>query len=120
MISIGLAYIDFARRNPERYKLMFGPIIHDRPNYPELQASGFDALQVVIHQAEDGIASGEFVDQPPFLLASSCWGTVHGIASLMIDGFYDCAPVPSIEEFLRTLLQLHLRGLSKIPVCEGL
>ncbi|MEH6650881.1 MAG: TetR/AcrR family transcriptional regulator [Motiliproteus sp.] len=113
MTSIGLAYIDFARRNPERYKLMFGPIIHDRQNYPELQESGFNALQVVINQAEKGIATGEFVDQQPFLLANSCWAKVHGIASLMIDGFYDCAPIPSIEAFFRTLLELHLRGLFK-------
>lgn len=111
LVAVGLAYIEFARRRPERYKLIFGPVIHERQSYPELQESGFAALQVVVALAERGIASGEFIDTDPFLIANSCWAKVHGIASLAIDGFYDCAPIPSLELFFKELLKLQLTGV---------
>lgn len=117
----GLCYIRFAQEHPELYKLMFGPVIEQPLSYPALQEAGSEAFNVILELVQAGIASGAFAEENPQLLAMSCWAMVHGIASLLIDGMYECSAsnlnaggqvVPAtvlVQESLRLALQGVLR-----------
>jgi AcrR family transcriptional regulator len=80
----GLAYIEFANQNRGLFRLMFGPILAERAKYPTLQAAsaGVEAMLV------GGVAD---LDQRPLNdnhAAMAAWGLVHGLAHLIVDGFF--------------------------------
>jgi AcrR family transcriptional regulator len=84
VISLGLAYVDFARTHPEHFHLMFSelstsrtslndPLDEEKPYYPVAKA------------VADGIAAGEFGTRPGYGLGEityGLWALAHGIASL--------------------------------------
>ncbi len=101
-IDIGLAYIDFARANPELYKLMFGPVLESPMEFPELVEAGQRAFAMILTVIQEGINRKHFVQDDARILANGAWSMVHGIASLWIDGMYRCADgtFPSDETHL--------------------
>ncbi len=108
----GLAYIRFARENPELYKLMFGPVIENPQSYPELKESGERSFETILRIVTLGVEEGVFARNDPALIALTCWSVVHGIASLLIDGMYDCAESGlAEEEVVSGTLGLALRGI---------
>jgi AcrR family transcriptional regulator len=83
----GLAYIEFAHQNRGLFRLMFGPVLAERAKYPTLQAAtaGVEALLL------RGVAD---IDQRPLddnHAAMAAWGLVHGLAHLIVDGFFPAA-----------------------------
>ena len=83
----GLAYIEFARENRGLFRLMFGPVLARRAEYPTLQAAtaGVEALLLPI------VAD---VDQRPLddnHAAVAAWALMHGLAYLIVDGFLGAA-----------------------------
>jgi hypothetical protein len=54
--QVGLAYFDFALRKRNLFRLMFGPILVERANYPELDKAAsavFGLLQRVTVSADE-------------------------------------------------------------------
>jgi AcrR family transcriptional regulator len=98
----GLAYIEFANRNRGLFRLMFGPVLAERAKYPALQAAsaGVEALLL------NGVA-----DLDPRLLddnlaAMAAWGLVHGLAHLIVDGFFPAARAMSQAEEILAKIRL--------------
>ena len=90
----GLAYVEFARRNPGLFRLMFGPVLAERAKYPALQAAteGVEALLL------SGVAD---LDQRPLddnRAAMAAWGLVHGLSNLVVDGFIPAARAAGLAE----------------------
>lgn len=83
--AIGRAYIAHARREPVKYRLMFGSVIGDFAPYADLHAAADASIAPLLETLRAGIARGDFVDRPVAALAGFCWSTVHGIANLLID-----------------------------------
>lgn len=109
----GFRYLMFARANPERYKLMFGPSIQNRSNYETMIATGQRGFEVLIGEVERGIQRGEFLNQNPFVLANVLWTQVHGLASLVIDGFYENKELPMpLEQFISVQMFLSARSVA--------
>jgi len=81
----GTAYINFARRNPEKYQLMFGQRIIDVQQYPELAAHSKESFQVLVDIIEQGIKEKTFKKQPVEMVANTAWALVHGLATLIND-----------------------------------
>lgn len=80
----GLAYIEFADRNPGLFRLMFGPILAERAKYPALQAASVGVEALLLRGVAD-------LDQRPLddnLAAMAAWGLVHGLSHLIVDGFF--------------------------------
>lgn len=90
LLCSGRGYIQFARQNPELYKLMFGPLVEKPENYAELTEAGSVSFQSIMALVVGAAEAGLLVNEPPMLLAMSVWSGVHGIASLWIDGLYGC------------------------------
>lgn len=87
--AMGVAYVDFALTNPERYRLMFRSELAGVPNDADLSAEevGADAFAVLIGAFELAheyqlLAEGTAASSA----AIAAWASVHGIASLILEG----------------------------------
>jgi len=110
----GMEYVYFAKEHPEQYRLMFGSKIENRSEHSELMTAGAAAFQVILDYTQQGVETGVFIEKEPEILAKSVWTTVHGIASLTIDDFFDKLP-GEFDVFIREQLTLCIRGFAKHP-----
>ena len=114
LVEAGMEYVYFAKEHPEQYKLMFGSKIENRSEHPQLMEAGGAAFQVIVDYTLQGVETGVFIENDPEILAKACWTTVHGIASLAIDDFFDELP-GEFDVFIREQLTLCIRGFAKHP-----
>ena len=85
MQEMGVAYVLFAVRHPQLYRLMFGGELQNRLSHEELQRESGATYAALGAAMEDSMgkesggrgASGEF--------ALSAWALVHGLAMLLVD-----------------------------------
>jgi AcrR family transcriptional regulator len=94
LFALGRAYVDFARRHPERIEVMFrrGKTRTERP--PENGMRAFqhlvDAVSAV--QRPDGEAQGNL-----YVMVLAAWSLVHGLSLLSIEGALDAIPPYQVE-----------------------
>ncbi|WP_295054443.1 TetR/AcrR family transcriptional regulator [Sulfuricurvum sp.] len=109
--TMGRAYLDFAVEHPNLYRLLFGEKfrrereeICDYKN--ETQANGLYALIGLLLEAqEEGIVARE----NPMVQAATVWASIHGLASLLIDGHLLMSDnIEAIYEYSQGML---LKGL---------
>ena len=84
--NIGLVYIEFAILNPGSFRLMFGQEITQHQRSEKLYSNASEAfnellIAVKAFQDEQNMAKGEHS-----ILANISWATVHGLATLLLDG----------------------------------
>lgn len=83
-VGIGVSYIAFAQNFPVHYQLMFGSVLGDFAQQPELQEAAartygiLDELLMDMRRQED-------LAMPIEALGGLVWSTVHGMASLLIN-----------------------------------
>jgi len=88
MLRIGDVYVAHARAQPAHFRLMFGPLLSRKQEFPALAlAARASFLQVL--QAAERYAPGEGA-----VVALTGWSLGHGFAHLAIDGALDGLPVP--------------------------
>ncbi len=106
----GKLYVEFAKRNPNLYRLLFGKkyahIREELLSIKDEDCSGFAALQKTI---EDGQKQGILKKDDSYKQAIVIWATMHGISSLIIDGFMDVEEI--YEAMYDTLFETLLSGL---------
>jgi AcrR family transcriptional regulator len=79
----GVAYVVFAVRHPEHYRIMFGPELADRSAHPDLDRAArrvFETLSAPPGELRPPETTG------PGALQATLWSVVHGLAMLLIDG----------------------------------
>ena len=86
LIGIGLAYVAFAREEPNLYRLMFGGRVLPRGAHPRLDQAGLAAFQVLEDTVANGQQQGYLKAAPLSLLTAAAWSLVHGLSQLTIDG----------------------------------
>lgn len=105
----GLAYIEYAGQHPQEYHLMFNMEPSKATSGAQREAAMRSLLQIV----QLGIAQEEFMPEEGYdaaVIATHCWATVHGIASLQTTVLLD-----EREELLaasRIILQKVIAGFS--------
>lgn len=106
----GIAYVRFAVENPEMYRLMFGGLLSDRSRYPELKEAGDAAFGVLLDLLGGEAGASETAPLNPVALAT--WATVHGLASLLIEGLLaeETESIPA-DEIARQVTVVLGRGL---------
>ncbi|MEM1127962.1 MAG: TetR/AcrR family transcriptional regulator [Bacteroidota bacterium] len=107
--SMGVAYVLFATDHAAYYRLMYGREALDRERFPDLHAAAhalYDELVALIRQQQE---AGTIRGDRPEALAYVAWSTVHGLASLLVDGQME-AP-PDIAGLARLTIQTLLVGL---------
>ncbi|RLA04056.1 MAG: TetR/AcrR family transcriptional regulator [Gammaproteobacteria bacterium] len=83
-------YVRFAHENPELYELMFGRAIWKQQNSTqELLDAAIPCFQHQLEMTTLWQKKGLLTDKQSALrLSQVVWGTLHGIAKLLIDGIY--------------------------------
>lgn len=115
------AYIEFARNNPNLYRLLFGKkYAHIRENIISIKdenCSGFGALKKAI---EEGQESGILKKEDSFQKAIILWSMLHGVSSLLIDGFMDVDKI--YEELFEKMFQdmLSITVANKVKLLSNL
>ncbi len=117
----GKLYVKFARKNPNLYRLLFGKkyahIREEILSIKEEDCSGFGALKKAV---ERGQKEGILKKEKSYELAIVIWASMHGISSLIIDGFLDVEEI--YEEVYDTLFETLLTGIvsNKIKIFSAL
>ncbi len=83
---ISHAYVEFAMRNPAKYKQMFSREVVSEPRVPELGQAALNAFTVLMEVIENCHREGVFTVGDTYDLANVAWATVHGLSLLLIDG----------------------------------
>jgi AcrR family transcriptional regulator len=84
--AAGLAYVGFAIAHPDWYRLLFHPVLPDHRDHPELESASAEAFEQLRAHVRRAIAAGTVRDDDVDTLSLTAWATVHGIATLIIDG----------------------------------
>ena len=104
--ALGRGYIRFALDNAAMLRLMFGPEIECKADYPELRdaaGAAFATLAGTTAALADG-ADG----QPGRTAALAAWSMVHGLSNLLIDGQIAVDETDDREAFISSVMS-HLR-----------
>lgn len=88
LLRIGDAYVGHARRHPAHFRLMFGPMLARKAEFPELAEAARQSFSLLL-QTGERYAPGEGA-----VVALSGWSLGHGFANLAIDGALDGLPIP--------------------------
>jgi AcrR family transcriptional regulator len=81
--AIGQAYVDFARREPGVFRLVFG-LTEGHEEDAELQSKGMSCFMVVLQAVADVLGTG-LHDPQVQARGYMLWSTVHGHSFLTID-----------------------------------
>lgn len=86
--TMGRAYLDFAIKHPNLYRLLFGDKFRQEREEicdykDETQAAGLYALIGLLTEAQE---EGIIAHENPMVQAAMVWASIHGLASLLIDG----------------------------------
>jgi len=94
MLELGLAYIDFAVRNPDSFLLMFTTfplLLGERKQLPHFDAEAMtaddNAFAILVHGVQRCVDEGIYQPKPGFdvlEMAYASWAQVHGLAMLRI------------------------------------
>ncbi|MEM8766872.1 MAG: TetR/AcrR family transcriptional regulator [Pseudomonadota bacterium] len=85
-VALGMGYIRFAQENPTTYQIMFGTVIDDFSEYPDLTNAADESYAPVRTLIELILAQHPDSDLSVDLLGGVTWSIVHGMASLLIFG----------------------------------
>jgi AcrR family transcriptional regulator len=84
--ALGLAYVRFAREDPERFKLLWRPELREGAG-DEVEQAGEASYQPLFRALERARDAGEVSAGPPVEeQALAAWSMVHGLAMLLVDG----------------------------------
>jgi AcrR family transcriptional regulator len=111
MLKINDAYVACALARPAQFRLMFGPLLARKHDYPDFKAAAEHAFGVVL-----AAACAHDPQRGPEL-ALTGWSLAHGLSNLLIDGALEGLPIP-VGSTKRLARQLALRGLGLAGAAE--
>lgn len=121
----GKLYIEFAKENPNLYRLLFGKkYAHIRDeilSIKEDDCSGFGALKATI---QEGHNSGILKKDSSYKQTIIIWSSLHGLSSLIIDGFMDVEELYAelyddmFETLLAGIIANKVKLLSSLPFAK--
>jgi AcrR family transcriptional regulator len=88
LLAIAAAYVDFARRRPARFRLMFGPVLASRHRHPGLDRAAEASFRVLL----DAATRFDATSGP--LIALTGWSLAHGLSHLSLDAAFTGLPLP--------------------------
>ena len=111
----GIAYVVFAVKNPNLFRVMFGPELADMSAYPELQGAADAAFGVMQGQVEQSQAGYAIKEDDSRQIGVTAWALVHGLAMLCIDGQFgpEAAEPEQAERLAYTATGALFRGLRR-------
>ena len=87
LLQICEAYVNCARSHPAQFRLMFGPLLARKHEFPTLKAAAEGAFAQLL-AASTALDAGRGPE-----LALLGWSLAHGLSNLLIDGAFDGLPM---------------------------
>jgi len=84
LIMLGQAYVQFAMRHPNYFRIMFGSA-RNQPKSQQLYIASKAGFQMLIEILQRGQTEGEIIQNDSFDQAKMLWTMMHGLAILIID-----------------------------------
>src|SRR5208282_4708473 len=109
--AMGMAYVRFALSRRGVFRLMFGPELAKRANYPELKSAADQAFQWL----KGGVQDRWHAAQDSDLAAIAAWALVHGLAQLFLDGVLPEIQAEAITEAITTARRPIVSGPKPSP-----
>jgi AcrR family transcriptional regulator len=99
LLRVSQAYVACACGHPERFRLMFGPMLASKGEHPALQAAAQRAFGFVL------AAASAHDEKHGADLALAGWSLAHGLSHLLIDGAFEGLPFKrqNPEKLVRSL-----------------
>jgi AcrR family transcriptional regulator len=89
LVATGIGYIRFALSDPPTFKLMFQRQYVDPSQDDELRAASDESFGKLVAAIEDVYEAHGLDDRSPIRDAILAWSTVHGFATLAVEGAMD-------------------------------
>ncbi|GEM45587.1 TetR/AcrR family transcriptional regulator [Deinococcus cellulosilyticus] len=89
----GLVYLQFADQHPHLLKVMFGEVLARHQSFPQVAQLSMEAFAQLETLILRGQQQGVFRDGPVGEKALMCWGMVHGMAQIRMEGIV----LPGVE-----------------------
>jgi AcrR family transcriptional regulator len=105
--AVGRAYLDFALKNPNAYRLMFDLSPPDEAKHPELRRAGKRAGETVTRHVRDLAAAG-IVEGDPRIIGNALWAASHGVIVLHLAGRLPAGM--NVEDLYFETMRLTFRG----------
>jgi len=86
LVRLGLVYRESALADPHLYPIMFTKAVPGFEPNEEAAELGRATLAPLEETVRAGVESGVLADVDPGIIAVSCWGFVHGMVSLELNG----------------------------------
>jgi AcrR family transcriptional regulator len=83
------AYVEFARRQPAYFRLIFRPELWEPEKHPETKAALHTAAGLLEDTVGDCVAAGVVPPARRDALELTAWSLAHGLASLWLDGMIE-------------------------------
>jgi AcrR family transcriptional regulator len=100
-------YIEWAKENPNLYRLLFGrKYAYIREEILSIKEETCDAFGALKCAVEEGQAKGILRREDSLYQSVIIWASLHGLSSLIIDGFMDVAEMSDklVDDMFRSLL----------------
>ncbi len=114
MREMGVAYVVFAVRHPQLYRLMFGGEFRNRESHAELVRESAEAYAALGTAMGNSMPAGSGGGGEPDAFALSAWALVHGLAMLVVDrrvGVPDMSD-EQVEALARRTIEVLGRGVT--------
>ena len=86
LVEVGWAYVQFALKDPELFKVMFSGVIEQEKDYPDFREISQKNFQLLLGIIKTYQESGLLAPEPVDLVAVRLWSVVHGFIMLLLEG----------------------------------
>ncbi|KZB82226.1 TetR/AcrR family transcriptional regulator [Amycolatopsis regifaucium] len=86
LVRLGVAYRESALADPHLYAIMFTRSVPGFEPAEEMSEQARATLAPLEETIREAVADGVFAEVPPEVVIVSCWGLVHGLVSLELNG----------------------------------
>jgi AcrR family transcriptional regulator len=104
--AVGNAYLDFALKNPDAYRLMFDMSQPGDARYPALVEAAARANKTVTRHVL-ALANAGVVQGDPEIVGRALWAAAHGVVVLYLAGRL---PSENVRDFYRDTMRIAFRG----------